>query len=126
MAQKILVVEDNESLCNVLADTFTDEGFEVKTAFDGEEGLEAAKEWKPDVMLLDLLLPKKDGEDLLKELREEEGGDDVLVIALTNSDSSEKVFNLMNLGVTDYLTKSDWELSDLVKKVKERLGTQST
>lgn len=126
MAQKILVVEDNESLCNVLADTFTDEGFEVKTAFDGEEGLEAAKEWKPDVMLLDLLLPKKDGEDLLKELREEEGGDDVLVIALTNSDSSEKVFNLMNLGVTDYLTKSDWELSDLVKKVKERLGTQGT
>lgn len=122
MDKKILVVEDNESLCNVLADTFTDEGFTVKTAFDGEEGLEAAKEWKPDVILLDLLLPKKDGEDVLKELRQEEGGEDILVIALTNSDSSEKVFNLMNLGVTDYLTKSDWELSDLVAKVKERLG----
>lgn len=122
MDKKILVVEDNESLCNVLADTFTDEGFTVKTAFDGEEGLEAAKEWKPDVILLDLLLPKKDGEDVLKELRQEEGGEDILVIALTNSDSSEKVFNLMNLGVTDYLTKSDWELSDLVTKVKERLG----
>ena len=124
MAHKILVVEDNESLCNVLADTFTDEGFEVKTALDGETGLEAAKEWKPDVMLLDLLLPKKDGEDLLKELREEEGGDSVAVIALTNSDSSEKVYNLMNLGVTDYLTKSDWELSDLVEKVKEKLTSE--
>ncbi len=124
MDKKILVVEDNESLCNVLADTFTDEGFSVKTAFDGEEGLEAAKEWKPDVILLDLLLPKKDGEELLKELREEEGGESILVIALTNSDSGEKVFNLMNLGVTDYLTKSDWELSDLVKKVKERLGSK--
>lgn len=122
MDKKILVVEDNESLCNVLADTFTDEGFSVKTAFDGEEGLEAAKEWRPDVILLDLLLPKKDGEELLKELRKEEDGESILVIALTNSDSSEKVFNLMNLGVTDYLTKSDWELSDLVKKVKERLG----
>jgi two-component system response regulator VicR len=124
MAHKILVVEDNESLCNVLADTFTDEGFEVKTALDGEAGLEAAKEWGPDVMLLDLLLPKKDGEDLLKELREEEGGDSVAVIALTNSDSSEKVYNLMNLGVTDYLTKSDWELSDLVEKVKEKLTSE--
>jgi len=86
--------------------------------------LEAAKEWGPDVMLLDLLLPKKDGEDLLKELREEEGGDSVVVIALTNSDSSEKVYNLMNLGVTDYLTKSDWELSDLVEKVKEKLTSE--
>jgi two-component system response regulator VicR len=124
MAHKILVVEDNESLCNVLADTFTDEGFEVKTALDGEAGLEAAKEWGPDVMLLDLLLPKKDGEDLLKELREEEGGDSVAVIALTNSDSSEKVYNLMNLGVTDYLTKSDWELSDLVEKVKDKLTSE--
>ena len=124
MAHKILVVEDNESLCNVLADTFTDEGFEVKTAFDGEAGLEAAKEWKPDVMLLDLLLPKKDGEDLLKELRQEEGGDSVATVALTNSDSSEKVYNLMNLGVTDYLTKSDWELSDLVEKVKEKLTSE--
>jgi two-component system response regulator VicR len=124
MAHKILVVEDNESLCNVLADTFTDEGFTVKTALDGEAGLEAAKEWGPDVMLLDLLLPKKDGEDLLKELREEEGGDSVAVIALTNSDSSEKVYNLMNLGVTDYLTKSDWELSDLVEKVKEKLTSE--
>ena len=124
MADKILVVEDNESLCNVLADTFTDEGFEVKTALDGEAGLEAAKEWKPDVMLLDLLLPKKDGEDLLKELRQEEGGDSVAVIALTNSEDSEKVYNLMNLGVTDYLTKSDWELSDLVEKVKEKLTSE--
>lgn len=126
MDKKILVVEDNESLCNVLADTFTDEGFTVKTAFDGEEGLSAAKEWQPDVILLDLLLPKMDGEELLKELRQEEGGENILVIALTNSDSSEKVYNLMNLGVTDYLTKSDWELSDLVAKVKERLNAHSS
>lgn len=126
MDTKILVVEDNESLCNVLADTFTDEGFTVKTAFDGEEGLSAAKEWQPDVILLDLLLPKMDGEELLKELRQEEGGENILVIALTNSDSSEKVYNLMNLGVTDYLTKSDWELSDLVAKVKERLNAHSS
>lgn len=121
MNKKMLVVEDNESLCNVMADTFTDEGFDVKKARDGEAGLEMAKEWKPDIILLDLLMPKKDGIQFLQELREEPEGDKVLVIALTNSDSSEHVFNLMNLGVTDYLIKSDWELSDLVKKVKERL-----
>lgn len=123
MNKKMLVVEDNESLCNVMADTFTDEGFDVKKAHDGEEGLKLAKELKPDIILLDLLMPKKDGMELLKELREEPDGDKILVIVLTNSDSSEHVFNLMNLGVTDYLIKSDWELSDLVKKVKERLKT---
>lgn len=125
MNKKMLVVEDNESLCNVMADTFTDEGFDVKKAHDGEEGLKLAKELKPDIILLDLLMPKKDGMELLKELREEPDGDKILVIVLTNSDSSEHVFNLMNLGVTDYLIKSDWELSDLVKKVKERLKTWS-
>lgn len=123
MNKKMLVVEDNESLCDVMVDTFTDEGFDVKKARDGEAGLETAKEWKPDIILLDLLMPKKDGIQFLQELREEPEGDKVLVIALTNSDSSEHVFNLMNLGVTDYLIKSDWELSDLVKKVKERLNS---
>ncbi len=123
MSKKLLIVEDNESLASVMSDTFNDEGFDVKTAADGEEGLELAKEYKPDVILLDVLMPKMDGLEMLKQLRAEEGGDKILVIALTNSDNSEHVLELMNLGVNDYLTKSDWELDDLVKKVQTRLDS---
>ncbi len=118
---KLLIVEDNESLASVMSDTFSDEGYEVKSASDGEEGLKTAAEFQPDVVLLDVLMPKMDGLEMLKQLREQEGGDKVLVMALTNSDNSEHVLELMNLGVNDYLTKSDWELDDLVKKVQSRL-----
>ena len=120
---KLLIVEDNESLASVMSDTFTDEGFEVKSASDGEEGLKLATEFQPDVILLDVLMPKMDGLEMLKQLREQDGGDKVLVMALTNSDNSEHVLELMNLGVNDYLTKSDWELDDLVKKVQSRLDS---
>lgn len=122
MSKKLLIVEDNESLSNVISDTFEDEGFDVKIAADGETGLEEAKTWQPDAILLDILMPKMDGIEMVKQLRQTEGGEDMLVVALTNSDSSEHVLELMNLGVTDYLTKSDWELNDLVNKVKQRLG----
>lgn len=122
MNKKLLIVEDNESLSNVISDTFKDEGFDVKIAADGESGLEEAKTWQPDAILLDILMPKMDGIEMVKQLRQSEGGAEMLVVALTNSDSSEHVLELMNLGVTDYLTKSDWELNDLVNKVKQRLG----
>lgn len=122
MSKKLLIVEDNESLSNVISDTFKDEGFDVKIAADGESGLEEAKTWQPDAILLDILMPKMDGIEMIKQLRQSEGGAEMLVVALTNSDSSEHVLELMNLGVTDYLTKSDWELNDLVDKVKQRLG----
>lgn len=122
MNKKLLIVEDNESLSNVISDTFKDEGFDVKIAADGESGLEEAKTWQPDAILLDILMPKMDGIEMVKQLRQSEGGAEILVVALTNSDSSEHVLELMNLGVTDYLTKSDWELNDLVNKVKQRLG----
>ena len=70
MNTKILIVEDEESLCNVLADTFKDEGFKVETASDGKAGLKQAIEFKPDIILLDVMLPKMDGMEMLRQLRE--------------------------------------------------------
>lgn len=121
MAQKILIVEDNESLCRIMADTFTDEGFDIQTAHDGEAGLAAALKWQPDLILLDVLMPKLGGQEMLEQLRSQPEGEKVKVIVLTNSGSGEQVLEFMNLGVSDYLTKADWELNDLVAKVKERL-----
>ena len=122
MSKKILIAEDNKSLRNVLTDTFKDEGFEVKAAEDGAIALETAKEGMPDVLLLDILMPNMDGQEMLTQLREVPGGDNVIVIVLTNSDTSDKVLDFMNLGVSDYLTKADWQLEDIVTRVKERLG----
>lgn len=121
MNKKLMVVEDNESLRNVLADTFKEEGFEVKTAADGAIALEALKDWIPDIILLDILMPNMDGKEMLTRLREMDEGDKIVVIVLTNSDASDRVLEFLNLGVSDYLTKADWELDDIVAKVKERL-----
>lgn len=120
--KKILIAEDNESLRNVLADTFEEEGFEVKTAGDGVEGLEVAKEWMPDGLLLDILMPNMDGREMLSKLRDMDGGDKVKVFVLTNSEASERVLEFMSMGASDYMTKSDWQLEDIVAKVKERLA----
>ncbi len=122
MAHKILIAEDNTSLQNVLADTFRDEGFEVKVANDGQEALDIAKTWAPDVLLLDILMPNMDGKEMLTSFRATDGGKNTIVIVLTNSDDSQQVLDLLSLGVSDYLTKADWELADIVKKVKERLA----
>lgn len=122
MAQKILIAEDNTSLLNVLADTFTDEGFDVKKAVDGKEALDIAKSWMPDVILLDILMPNMDGKEMLTEFRTVDGSENTIVIVLTNSGNSQQVLDLLSLEVSDYLTKADWELEGIVKKVKERLA----
>ncbi|MEX0934599.1 MAG: response regulator [Candidatus Saccharimonadales bacterium] len=124
MAQKILIAEDNTSLLNVLVDTFNDEGFDVKAAADGKEALDITKEWMPDVILLDILMPNMDGKEMLTNFRALDGSKDTIVIVLTNSDDSQQVLDLLSLEVSDYLTKADWELEDIVKKVKERLANR--
>ncbi|MEX0932258.1 MAG: response regulator [Candidatus Saccharimonadales bacterium] len=119
---KILIVEDESALCQVLEDTFKEEGFSVDTAKDGEEGLKKAQKGNPDLIILDVILPKMDGMELLKKLKSDEAGKNTKVIMLTNSDSPDNVFESLNYGATDYLTKADWQLEDLVAKVKERLN----
>src|SRR6185295_10847997 len=82
--KKILIVEDELPMLNALSDTFKDEGFIVIQAHDGEEGLESAKETLPDIILVDILMPKMDGMTMLKKLREDENGKNIPVIVLTN------------------------------------------
>jgi DNA-binding response OmpR family regulator len=70
---KILFVEDEPTLQKTLGDVLVAEGYELKTAFDGESGLNLAKEYKPDLIILDLILPKKDGFTVLEELKKDDG-----------------------------------------------------
>ena len=120
---KILIVEDEEQTLKALAEKFSREGFRIVSARNGEEGLKVAFRERPDMVLLDILMPRMGGEEMLKELRQQDWGKDTPVIILTNLSSTERVNKVLAQGDYDeFLVKSNWTLADLVKKVKERLG----
>ncbi len=118
--KKILIAEDDRSLLSALQETFTNEGFSVVTALDGEEGLTMAEKEKPDLLLLDIRMPKMDGITLARKLKE--AGTKAPIIFLTNLDDLKHISDAIEVSQADYLIKSDWKLEDVVKKVKERLG----
>lgn len=116
--KKVLIVEDEISLRSVLHKELVREKFEVYEAGDGVEGLEIALEKKPDVILLDILMPKMDGMTMAKRLHEDEWGKNVPIIFLTNNDDPGFVSDALKQGVYQYLIKSNWKLEDVVGKVK--------
>jgi len=119
--KKILIVEDEEALKMSLRRKFTGEGFEIVEASDGEEGLKVAEAEKPDLILLDIVMPVMDGMTMLKKLRQKKFGQDMPVVLLTNLADTDEVNQAMELNVFDYLVKSNWDIEDVVVKVKDKL-----
>ncbi|MBU0613613.1 response regulator [Patescibacteria group bacterium] len=119
--KKILVIEDEKPLINALSAKLQNEGFQVVEANDGKSGLKAALKHKPDLILLDIILPKMDGIGILENLRENAWGKSAKVIILTNLSDWDSTKKAVNLNVHDYLVKSDWNIKDVVKKVKSKL-----
>lgn len=118
---KILVVDDEQSILNLVTAYLRQEGYEVHTAMDGPGGLKAARAFKPDLIVLDVMLPGMDGIELLTQLRRES---DVYVIMLTaKSEETDKIIGL-SVGADDYLTKpfSPRELAARVKAALRRYG----
>lgn len=120
--KKILIVEDEESLRQAIVDKFKREGFYVVEAKNGEEGLDQAIKNHPDIIILDVIMPKLDGLSMLEQLRTDSWGKDVPVLILTNLNDAEHVARAMQGKAFDFLVKSDWKLNDLVKKVNEKLN----
>ncbi len=120
--KKILIVEDDAINLKALSDKFKREGFIVLEAGDGELGLKTALENRPDIILLDLMLPKMDGLTMFKKLREDKRGKDIPAVVLTILSDAEKVAEALQNGIYSYLIKPDLQLADVVKKVKEKLG----
>ena len=119
---KILITEDESAMRNALADKFKREGFDVIAAQDGEEGLKAAVENKPDLVMLDIIMPKMDGITVMKNIREKGSwGAEVPILMLTNLSDSESVSEAAKYKVYDFLVKTDWRLDDIVKLVREKL-----
>ena len=122
--KKILLVDDDKDLCNVVMDKFTSEGFEVACAYDGEEGVRKAIDMHPDLILLDIIMPKMDGWQMLDELHKDPWGKKAKVMILTNVDNAENVSKALLGGNYEYLVKTDWSLNDLVERVRKALGVE--
>src|SRR3990167_8935003 len=115
---KILVVEDEEILLTALREELENGGYEVGGAVDGQEGLEKVKSFKPDLVLLDLVMPRMDGMEMLRKLKEASDTRDVPVVILTNLSDYERISEALSLGAMDYLVKANYKLEDLLDKVK--------
>ncbi|AVQ18717.1 response regulator transcription factor [Fusobacterium mortiferum] len=117
MKRKILIIEDEKPLAQVLEDTFSQEGFEIIKAFDGENGVDKFYNEKPDLILLDINLPKKLGWEVCKEIRETSN---IPIIMMTARDSDSDEYNGLSIGADDYITKP-FNLKILLLKVKKLL-----
>lgn len=121
--KKVLIVEDETPLRTAVSDILSFEGFVVFQAKNGLEGLELALKEHPDLILLDLMMPVMDGLTMLGKLRQDQAwGKDAGVILLTNINDPEKIAQATDAGTYDFLVKSDWNIEDVVKKIKSRLG----
>ncbi len=119
---KILVAEDDKLISGSLCDALKSEGHEPFPAYDGEEAVAKAKEIKPDLALLDIMMPKLDGIGVLWELKSNTDTAKVPVIILTNMGDVETISKIVEAGATDYLLKSDQSIDEVVKKVREVLS----
>ncbi len=121
MAKKILFIEDESALQRAISQVMSEGGFKILSALDGEAGLEVAKKEVPDLILLDLVLPKKDGFEVLKELKGNSSTSRIPIIILSNLEGSADVMRAMELGSTTYLVKANYNLDEVVEKIKSFL-----
>lgn len=122
MAQKIAIIEDDAAISQMYRMKFEAEGFEVETAENGKLGLGLAEQMKPDMILLDLMMPEMNGDEMLKRLRQTEWGKDIKVIILTNMGEQEAPANLKELSVEAFIVKADMTPRQVAELVKEHLN----
>jgi DNA-binding response OmpR family regulator len=122
MPKTILFIEDESALQKTFGEILSQEGYKVVSALDGELGLKLAKEKKPNLILLDLILPKVHGFEVLRDLKKDSETKDIPVIVLTNLEGIDDVEKALELGATTYLVKASYSLEEVVEKIKKALG----
>jgi CheY-like chemotaxis protein len=122
MAAKILVVEDDSFLIKAYVAKLTNAGLDLRTASDGEEALKVLQEFKPDVILMDLVMPRKDGFSTLEDMRKDDNLKDIPVIVTSNLAQQEALDRAKALGAVDFITKSNMSMEDLLKKINKVIG----
>lgn len=115
--KKILLIEDDIFLSKIMEERLQDEGWEVNLAGNGEEGLQKAKTYLPNLILLDMILPKMNGFEVLEALKKETSTKDIPVIVISNLGQDDDMKNAKKLGAVDYLVKSNFSIKAIIEKV---------
>ncbi|MCF7845453.1 MAG: response regulator [Candidatus Pacebacteria bacterium] len=121
--KKIIIVEDEEVLRNLLKKKLENEGYEVEVAEDGEIGIEKIRETKFDLILLDIIMPKMGGFDVLEAMQKDENISDIPVIVVSNSGQPVEIDRAQKLGAKDWVVKTEFDPQEVIKKVKEQIGS---
>jgi DNA-binding response OmpR family regulator len=121
-ATKIAIIEDDQAIAQMYRMKFETEGYEVETAENGKLGFELAKNWHPDMILLDLMMPEMNGDACLAKIRQEQWGKDIKVIILTNIGEQEAPEALKSLDVLAFIVKANMTPRQVADLVKKQLG----
>lgn len=119
---KVLIVEDDESIRNLYKTKLQNSGFDVEAAENGQKGLEVAKKFNPELILLDVMMPVMDGFEMLKQLRKIKDFEETPVIILSNYGEVDQMTEGFTTGATDYLVKAEHTPSDVVDIVNDTLS----
>lgn len=122
MAKKILLVEDEEILIDILQRKLTQEGYKVSVARDGDKGLKTMKEVKPDLILLDIIMPKMGGFEVMEKMAEDPELKDIPVIIISNSGQPVELDKAQKLGAKDWLIKTKFDPQEVIEKVVKQIG----
>lgn len=118
MTKKILIIEDDIFLRELMAKKLKEENYEVIEGINGEEGLEKIKKDKPDLVLLDLILPGIQGYEILEEMKKDKESSKIPVIILSNLGQKEEIEKGLKLGAVDYLIKANFSPDEIIEKIK--------
>ena len=121
MPKTILIIEDDKFLREMIAQRLQEEGYDVSMAVDGEEGIKKIQGEKPDLILLDLILPGIDGFEVLERMRKDSELAKIPVVILSNLGQKEEVERGLNLGAVDYLIKAHFTPREIIDKIKKVL-----
>lgn len=122
MAKKILIIEDEEIMIGLLQKKLTVAGYEISMAKNGEEGLEKMKEVKPDLILLDIIMPKMGGFEVMEEMQKDKELKKFPVIVISNSGQPVEIDKAQELGAKDWLIKTEFDPQEVINKVKKQIG----
>lgn len=122
MAKKILIIEDEEILLDLLHKKLSNEGYDIIIARNGEEGLEAMKKERPDLILLDILMPKKDGFEVMENMARDPAIKDIPFIVISNSGQPVELERAKKLGAKDCLVKTEFDPQEVINKIISHIG----
>jgi len=122
MAKKILIIEDEELLYNLLERKLNEKGYQASVAKDGVEGMKMIKEIKPDLVLLDIVMPNKNGFEVMDEMQADEKLKHIPIIVISNSGQPVEIDKAKELGAKDWLIKTEFDPQEVIEKVKKQIG----